>query len=93
MAQWNPLWIVALYALASFVVLFTALSIDPFIIFNDVYGFAAVILPTLLIPGLLIYWRVRFNAWHWALVGLGCLMCVGVSFLHILFIAAASASV
>ena len=89
----NPVWIAVIYAFTSIVTLMVTISTDKFFIFSDFYVRATIILPTFLIPGLIIYWRVRHTKWHWLIVLTGCLMVVGVSFVHIWFVAQASASV
>lgn len=68
-------------------------SIDPFIIFSHTYAVFTVHIPSLLVPGLMIFWQIKYKRWHWGIVIVGCLLSFGVSFLHLLLLAAASATV
>ncbi|SEW45993.1 hypothetical protein SAMN04488515_3422 [Cognatiyoonia koreensis] len=93
MTRMNPIWIAILYCAVSFVILFTTLGVHKYFIFSGIYIWAAIVVPTFLIPGLIIYWRIRFNQLHWLYGVVGCLMVVGISFLHMLFVVTASATV
>lgn len=93
MRELNPIWIAVIYAMTSLVTLFVTVGTDAFFIFSDFYVWAAIFVPTLVIPVLIVYWRVRYNQWHWFNVGLGCLLVIGVSFGHLAFISIASATV
>lgn len=93
MNQLNPIWIAVIYAGASFATFVTAIGIDSFLIFSNVYISFAIVGPPFLLSGLMIYWRIRFHQRQWLVVVLGCAMVFGVSFLHVLLVATASATV
>lgn len=93
MREMNPIWIAIIYGLTSIVTLFVTLGTDKFFIFSDFYVWATILGPTLVIPALMIFWRIKYNQWHWGYLVCGSLLVVGVSFIHLWFIATASATI
>lgn len=93
MGKGTPIFVALIYAVASFVVLSSAIAIDKFSIFSDWYINLAILAPTVLLPVVMIILQIRHRRWNWLALVAGCVMVVAISFGHLALVAAASASV